>query len=134
MSDRDVEIVREMLEAWSAEGGRGKYFDAEVEWIMPHPGLSSSNRDEMAAAMADFRSTWDEYEFDIEDVQALGDGRVLALFTERVRGAASGIEQVTHPGAICTLRDGKVVRFEAFIRREDVLRAAGLPVDQQDRS
>jgi ketosteroid isomerase-like protein len=123
-----------MLESWSAEGGRAKYFHPDVECLMPHPGLSTSGREQMAAAMAEFRTTWDEYEFDVEEVRTLADGRVLALFTERVTGARSGIEQVTHPGAICTVRDGRIVRFEAYIKREEVLRAAGLPEERHDRS
>ena len=125
----DVEVVRVVLEGWAAGAPRRDLIDRDVEWIMPHPDLSRSSRKGMGLAMDDFRETWDEYGFHVEEVRALDDGRVLALFTERVKGKASGIEQVTHPGAVCTVRNGRIVRFEAFIRREEAFRAAGLPED-----
>ncbi len=130
----DVDVVRAMLEAWGAGAPRRELMDPDVEWIMPHPDLSASSRGEVGSAMDEFRNTWDEYEFHVEDVRPLEDGRVLALFTERVKGATSGIEQVAHPGAICTVENGKLVRFEAFVRRDDAFRAAGLPEEPQSHS
>jgi ketosteroid isomerase-like protein len=51
---------------------------------------------------------------------------VLVLFTERARGRASGIDTEASPGAIWTLRDGKIACFTAWIDRSDAIRAAGL--------
>jgi ketosteroid isomerase-like protein len=123
---KNVEIVQAAFEAWAADAATGEQFHQDVEVVMPHPGMSVSGYDQMRGAMRDFRDMWDSYEFEVEEVRALRDDRVVAFFTERVRGAASGIEQVARPGVICTLSDGKIVRFEAHLHREDVLRAAGL--------
>jgi ketosteroid isomerase-like protein len=122
--ERNAETMREMLEAWAADRP-GDYFDPDIEMIMPHPGMSSTGADQANAAMREFRSLWDDYRFELEDVRAIDDTRVLALFTERVRGSLSGIEQVARPGLICTFRNDKVVRFEAYLHREEALRAAG---------
>jgi ketosteroid isomerase-like protein len=125
----NVKLVRAAFEGWAAGERTGRYFDQDVEVIMPHPGMSVSGREQMGAAMRDFRGMWEEYEFEIEEIRALDDERVLALFTERVKGAASGISQEARPGVVCTVRADRIVRFEAHLRREDALRAAGLAPD-----
>jgi hypothetical protein len=93
----EVEVVRTVLEGWRANAPRRDLIDREVEWIMPHLDLSASGRDAMGPAMDDFRRTWQEYDFEIEDLR-------------------------------------QIVRFEAFIRREEAFRAAGLPEDTQSHS
>jgi ketosteroid isomerase-like protein len=125
-SERDVQTVRAAFEAWAAGEPGADEFDPDVEVVMPHPGMSGRGLDRMRSSMRDFRAMWGSYAFELEDVRATPDGRVLALFTERVRGAASGIEQVATPGVVCTVREGRIVRFEAHLYRDDALRAAGL--------
>jgi ketosteroid isomerase-like protein len=55
----------------------------------------------------------------------LGDGRVLVLAVQHLRGR-DGIE-ITQPGGfIGTFRGRKIVRFEGFWSQQTALRAAGL--------
>ena len=61
---------------------------------------------------------------ELEEVRALDDERVLALFTEKATGRASGIETASSPATIWTLRDGKIVRLRAWVDRAEALEAA----------
>jgi ketosteroid isomerase-like protein len=55
----------------------------------------------------------------------LGD-RVLVLARQTGRGRRSGIVTERELAYLCTVRNGKIARFEAYWDRSDALRAAGL--------
>ena len=118
-----------MMEGWAADARGMDGFHPDCEFAMPHPDLSASGAAAFRSGMREFRDMWEHYEVEIEEVRELPDERVLVLFTERVRGAGSGIEQEASPAVICTLNDGLIVRFEAHLRREDALVAAGVRND-----
>jgi ketosteroid isomerase-like protein len=73
----------------------------------------------------DFVSIWSVHELEVEEVRAVDPDRVLVLFTERARGASSGIETAVRPAGIWTLRDGKVIRYEGVVDREEAARLLG---------
>jgi ketosteroid isomerase-like protein len=120
------EIVRSLYERWARGENPGELYDPDIEWSMPHPGGQVKGRDEVVAFLRSFMGAWEEHVMEVEELRALDDGRVLVLFTERARGRLSGVETVVHPAGIWTLREGKIVRFEAFGDRAEALRLAGL--------
>jgi ketosteroid isomerase-like protein len=122
----NAEIVRSLYERWAREENPGELYHPEIEWSMPHPGGHVKGRDEVVAFLRSFIGAWDQHEMELEEVRELEDGRVLVLFTERARGRMSGVETIAHPAGLWTLRDGKVVSFEAFGDRNEALRLAGL--------
>jgi len=70
----------------------------------------------------------DEFEdagLDVNDVIGAGD-RVLASLTLRGRGRQSGAATSWDLWQVWTIRDGKVVRGQAFTSKTEALEAAGL--------
>jgi ketosteroid isomerase-like protein len=122
----NVEIVLSVYDRVARGEAVGELFHEDVEWWMPHPGGQGHGLAEVGAFWRDYEATWENREIELEDVRQLEDGRVLVLFTERARGRASGIDTEASPGAIWTLRDGKIAGFKAWIDRSDAIRAAGL--------
>ena len=122
----NAEIVRSLYERWANGENPGDLYDADIEWSMPHPGGQVKGRDEVVAFLRSFMGAWDEHEMELEEVQELDDGRVLVLFTERARGRLSGVETEVRPAGLYTLRDGRIVRFEATGDRDEALRQVGL--------
>jgi ketosteroid isomerase-like protein len=130
MSQENVEIIRRLLEAFN-EGGAEKalsFFDAGAVFEEPpeQPGSTvAQGRDEASRAFVKFDETWEEHRSEPEDFRVIDDDRVLVFTVEHFRGR-DGLE-ITQPGGhIFTLRDGKVVRLQAFWERENAVKAAGI--------
>ena len=73
-----------------------------------------------------FTETFDEFLLEAEDFVDIGDDRVLFLFRLRMRGAGSGATVEARPGWIHTIRDGKAMRIETYLDRDEALAAAGI--------
>jgi hypothetical protein len=131
MSQENVEIVRRGYDAYNRgdvdaavsdfasdcefvptgalPGGRGVYHGPEgfkqfVAWV---------------------RDEFEDARFDVNDVVDAGD-RVLASFTIRGRGRQSGAATSWDLWHVWTIRDGAVVRGQAFTGETEALEAAGL--------
>jgi ketosteroid isomerase-like protein len=96
----------------------------DIEWSMPHPGGEARGVAEVGRFWREFNSAWDNHVMELEEARALDDERVLVLFNERATGRASGIETAASPAVIWTLRDGKIVRMQAWLDRAEALEAA----------
>jgi ketosteroid isomerase-like protein len=130
VSEENLAVVRERFEAWR----RGD-FDAahasnhpDIELVpdpaWPEPGTYRGDA-EVRAFYDRYRDSWgtaDEVDWDLLDA---GD-RVVARFSNRVRGRGSGMEVENRASTVFTLRDGRVTRIEFFFDHDDALRAAGL--------
>lgn len=134
VAPRNVDIVRGIYDRW----GRGELpwsgdaleaYDPDVEWTMPHPGLTAHGRDELVHLWRRFLGTWDDYRIELEEIRPVGDDQVLVFFSEHVRGKGAGIESEAHPAAVWTLKDGRAVRFKGYLDRADALEAVGLRSD-----
>jgi ketosteroid isomerase-like protein len=73
-----------------------------------------------------FVESFDEFSFEAEDFIGLEDERVLVLFSLTTRGKGSGARVQARPGWIYTIRDGRTMRIDAFLDRDEALEAAGL--------
>jgi hypothetical protein len=78
------------------------------------------------AAVVEFIDEEIEFELAYDDVRDLGDGKVLALGTIRIRGRGSGVETDVPTAVIATIRDGRMTHFRDYGDHDAALAAAGL--------
>jgi hypothetical protein len=69
---------------------------------------------------------WEEFHAENLDIRELPGDRILLLGELVVRGKGSGIELRTPFGQLGQLRDGLVIRLDAFPDRESAIAAAGI--------
>jgi ketosteroid isomerase-like protein len=74
----------------------------------------------------EFFTGWAELRMDIERLVDLGGDRVLGLVTFRGVGKESGLPVEFELAHLIQLRNGRIVRNDAFPSWEEGLRAAGL--------
>jgi ketosteroid isomerase-like protein len=134
MSREDVEFLRGVYEPWSrGDFATADVFDPGIEFARIPPegerGVDVAGewrgRDEMWRALKDWLSQFSEVRFEAEEFIDLGD-RVLVLSRQSGTGKASGVPVEKEQADLITLRDGKIVRWEAYWDRADAKRAAGL--------
>jgi len=131
MSEENIEVVRRSVEAVN-QGDIEKVLsltdpDAELRSAIVggaegtvfrgHHGF----RDWFAQSMASF----EELTTELTEFRDVGD-RVIAFGNIHARGRESGLELDSETGWVFTVRDGRVLRAEGFLSREQALKAAGL--------
>jgi ketosteroid isomerase-like protein len=82
--------------------------------------------DGMRRFLADTAETFDLFKATYPDVRDLGDGRLLAIGTIRMRGRESGVEADVATAAIVEFRDGVLVSYKDYGDAQLALEAAGL--------
>jgi ketosteroid isomerase-like protein len=131
MSQENVEIVRRLVEAFNS-GGLGSdatlsFFDAAAVFEeppeQPGPGVAHG-REAVSRMFTQFDEAWETHQSHPDEIRVIDDERVLLLSVEHFRGR-DGIEIDQPSGTIFTLRDGKIVRMQAFWERASALEAAG---------
>jgi ketosteroid isomerase-like protein len=80
----------------------------------------------MRRFLVDTAETFDLFKATYPDVRDLGDGRLLAIGTIRMRGRESGVETDVATAAIVEFRDGVLVRYKDYGEARVALEAAGL--------
>jgi ketosteroid isomerase-like protein len=79
----------------------------------------------MRRFLADTAETFDLFKATYPDIRDLGEGRLLALGTLRVRGRTSGVESDVTLAVVAEFRDGRLVRFKDHGDERLALEAAG---------
>ena len=132
MSEENVEILRRAAEMFNEVGIAGtvtaELFADEVEFHEPpeQPApRSARGREEVRQLFGEFDAAWVEHKTEPQEFRALDDERVLVLSVERFKGR-DGIALDAPGAAIITIRDGKIVEWQAFWDRQSALEAAGL--------
>ena len=131
MTLQDIEIVRGLLEAYAGGDVEEmlKYVDPEVELHSAIVGGAEANvfqgHDGFRRWHAESSASFGELRTELTEYRDLGD-RVLGFGHISARGRESGVEIDSPTGWVFTVRNGKVVRAEGFLSREDALAAAGL--------
>jgi len=75
-----------------------------------------------------YADPWEaQLQMEVERIEELDDGRVLALLTLRARGRESGVAVDTEYAHILTFREGLCVRVDGFPTWKRALVIAGLP-------
>jgi ketosteroid isomerase-like protein len=132
MSQRNVEVVRRLVEALNArylDRYYVEFFDPEVEYqtsaedpdAATHRGLQAYKR-----YVEEWLESFDGLHIDVEEYIDVDDDRVFTWSRFTGRGRASGAPADWYLAVIFTLRDSKVVRGEEYFDRNEALEAAGL--------
>ena len=129
MAEDNVDLFRRAVElvARGDEAVLG-FVDEDVEVITRRSGTEGAFRghEGVRAFLADNRESFDLYEADYADVRDLGDGRVLAFGTVRIRGRGSGAEAEVPSAVVAEFRDGRMTHFRDYGDQRVALEAAGL--------
>jgi ketosteroid isomerase-like protein len=80
----------------------------------------------MRRFLADTAEAFDLFKATYPDIRDLGDGRLLAIGTLRVRGRTSGVESDVPLAVVAEFRDGILLRFKDYGDARLALEAAGL--------
>ena len=131
MSAENVEIIRKAAELFNAEGPEAvsrRFFAEDVEFHDPPDSPSprvARGREEVRRQFDAFNEAWEKHTTDPQEIRAVGTDKVLAVTVERFTGR-DGIHVEAPAASVFTLRNGKVVRWEAFWDRQGALEAAVL--------
>ncbi len=129
MSEENVEIVREVIAAYSGTGEvRHDLIDPEIEvWESPElPGeLAGKGHEALVQAQQTVSDSFDQWLIEPERVFDLGD-RVLVFVSFHATGRGSGVPANGQLAYLFTVRNGKVTEWGLFGDRSKALEAAGL--------
>jgi ketosteroid isomerase-like protein len=131
MSQDNVEIVRRHIEAWSAEEAALalSYLDPHIVLDLTRAGAIEGavyGPDGVSEHFRRYAGTFEDYRWEVQRLDDLGTGAILAVVTESGRGKGSGAA-VNRPLAVLyTLVDGKIVRITMFPGEREAREAAGL--------
>jgi ketosteroid isomerase-like protein len=126
----NVELVRRAYEVFDTDlDGLLLMVDPSIEWVSPSDALEPGTRrghEGVREAFAATSMAWEDPRHVATDFYAPDDDKVLVTVNFRGRGRGSGMRADQTEFHLWTLREGAVVRFEWFYRREVALRAAVL--------
>ena len=131
MSEENVEIVREAAEIFNAEGPEAaarRFFAEDIEFQDPPESPSprvARGREAVREQFNSFNQAWKEHRTEPQEIRAVGTDKVLLVTVEHFTGR-DGIEVEAPSAAVFTLRDGKIIRWQAFWEKQRALEAAGL--------
>jgi limonene-1,2-epoxide hydrolase len=98
--------------------------DEQVVWEGVHPGQRCDGRDQAVDVLGGFFANR-ELTFDAVEVMAHGDNVVVGIRGPGFNGIPEDVDTVGQMFHVFTLRDGLVVRWKAYLDREDALAAGG---------
>jgi ketosteroid isomerase-like protein len=132
VSEQNVEVTRRGHEARSA-GRIGEWIetlDPQIEWDIsgyPVPDFPERGRgrDSFVRHVTKYWSLWNDYSQTVEKTVDLGD-EVLVILRERARLRNSDALADRQVATIWTIHDGVRVRFRAFERPADAMKAVGI--------
>jgi|SRR3954471_866511 len=130
MGRENVELVGRAYEVFDTDlDSLMPLLDPGIEWVSPADALEPGTRrghDGVREAFAATAMAWEEATHVATDFYAPDDDKVLVTVNFQGRGRGSGMQADQTEFHLWSLRDGSVVRFEWFYRREAALRAAVL--------
>jgi ketosteroid isomerase-like protein len=131
MSKENVEIVREVFEAWN-EGDLKRVHDhmsPDWEWhpaqLFPGTDAVYRGKEGFTRFWNTFREPWESIRIELARVEDLGD-RVLVLFIFYGKGKGSGVDVRTEYANVITFRDGLAVYQVGFGDWDSALEAVRL--------
>ena len=133
MPTENVEAVRDQYAAVNERDfprAMSAYSD-DVELVVPSgTNLNAgtfAGSEEVGRWFGDWFATFDrDARFDIEELIDVDDSSVLLIARHHARGRVSGVEVERHVIWLYRLREGKIVRVEAFQSRAEAVESVGL--------
>jgi ketosteroid isomerase-like protein len=131
VSEENVEIVRRHIEAWSVEEAALalSFLDLHVVLDLTRAGAIEGavyGPEGVSEHFRRYAGTFEDYRWEVQRLDDLGTGSVLAVVTESGRGKGSGASVKRPLAALYTLVDRKIVRITMFSGEREALEAAGL--------
>jgi ketosteroid isomerase-like protein len=130
MGRENVDLVRRAYEVFDTDlDALLLLLDPKIDWVSPSDALEPGVRhghDGVREAFAATAMAWDEPTHVPEDFYAPDEDKVLVTVNFRGHGRGSGMEANQTEFHLWTMREGAVVRFEWFYRREAAMKAAVL--------
>jgi ketosteroid isomerase-like protein len=128
----DVELVKSAFETWNTGeiDAFVDYTSEDVAWLevsgRPEGGATERvGRERLREGLKSLFDVWESYRIDAERIEEAGD-RIVAIVREVGRGRASGVEVDGRWGYLITVKDGEMVRIEAYRDAGQALEMAGL--------
>jgi ketosteroid isomerase-like protein len=132
MSQENVEIVRNVIEAWNTEGLRAmlRLLSEDVVWYpfpeWPDGAEARNGHDGVRELMGAWTDSFDEWTTDAQEIRDLGD-RVLVLGEIAGRTKGSGVPIRQPLGYVCSeFRNGQLGEARFFLSWKQALEAAGV--------
>jgi ketosteroid isomerase-like protein len=130
----NLDLVRSIYADWErGDWSTASWAHPNIEFVLVDDPGSETHRGlaAMAEAWRAFLSAWADYRVESEEYRTLDEGDVLVLMRAYGRGKASGVElsERTRGRGGATLfhiRDGMVVRLDAYFDRDRALADLGL--------
>jgi ketosteroid isomerase-like protein len=130
MATDNIELFNRGVRAWTEgdEEASRELAAEDVEFYALRSATEGTywGHEGISAFFADNRESFDRFEPHYEDVRDLGDGRVLAIGSIRIRGRGSGVETDVPSAVIVTFRDGRITRLHDYGDRHAAREAAGV--------
>ena len=129
MTTDNVDFLRRAIEPWARfdEDAALEFLSEDIEFYALRSATEGAfhGHEGVRAFFADNRESFEvfEPEYDFRD---LGDGRLLAIGSIRIRGRGSGVETDVPSAILVALRDGKIAHFRDYGNPDAALEAAGL--------
>lgn len=140
MSQANVELVRtrwpgefDVVALLGDEGLLRQAFgglsdEVEVEFLASAPGvpdLRYRGLEGLADGWRDWLAPYESYRLGAEELIDAGDD-VVVFARVRARTHRDGVLVEHAPAAVCTVRDGQIVRVRFYLERDQALEAVGL--------
>jgi ketosteroid isomerase-like protein len=129
MASANVELVRSINADWErGDFSAAQWADPEIEFVRvdgPAPG-SWRGSAEIAAAVREMLSAWEDFRLAAAEYRELDGDRVLALAGGTARGKRSGVELRASAANLFHIVNGKVTRVVTYYDRDRALADVGL--------
>jgi ketosteroid isomerase-like protein len=130
MSQENVEIVRRSLDAFVREDWPAVLAALDPDVEVDDTDILDADQYEGHEAffkwLEDWNESWESSR--MEDIRVLdgGEGQIVALFRQVVRGKGSGIELDRADAMVFEIRNGMIVKLGYYNDQRQALEAAGL--------
>jgi ketosteroid isomerase-like protein len=127
-SDPNVEFLHDLYADW-ARGNfrRTDVFDPALVFVTDYPERATYyGLEGLREGWLGWLAAWDDFTTEAEEFISAGNGCFLVVVHLTGRGKESGVPIDAHAFNVVKLVEGKIVRLELHMQREDALEAAGL--------
>jgi ketosteroid isomerase-like protein len=130
MSQENVEVVKAAIEAANREDwdalvqSAAPSFELDMSRSRSFRGAAVYGLDQLRGFLVEFNESWESVRVEPHEFIEAGD-LVVVPWTTHARGR-HGIEVVSRPTFVWTIRDGAIERVSMYQERQDALEAVGL--------